>query len=93
MTSLVDNPLTDIIVLSQFDMDQAPPCEHSQHGELHNDDPAAYVIRSTCRGCPDAMTLLICNPCYTDGMDAYLECEVCGYVGESLFMWRVIQVL
>lgn len=68
----------------------APPCEHSEH---EGNEAAAYLIRSTCPGCPDAGTLLICNPCYKLGLECVLECDFCGYIGDALQMWRVIQIL
>lgn len=60
----MDNVLIDVdtSTIEHLDFVPALPCEHSWHERAHRrDDLAAWVQHSTCPGCKDHGTILICE--------------------------------
>lgn len=70
----------DVSLIERLDFTPALPCEHSQHEDRHDDEPARYVVDSHCPGCGDRGRGLMCQSGWTKlARSRRVVCQVCGH--------------
>lgn len=86
-TETLSSALTELdkMSLAWLDFDPELPCEHSRHGERHQDQPAQHVIAVLpCPGCghkPPVDEYLICDSGWVAMWQNGVRCTLCPYGG------------
>lgn len=75
----------DIDIESIEDLDFDARCEHSQHENRHEDQPAKYIVRSWCDECLDVTVYLMCESGWGLLKTFFnLRCRECGNSGDGV---------